>query len=155
MRKRTTLCRQTSNELLSIKNKKFDYFIIKRQDGVFVSEHSILFFFPCPVLYFKLSHSSTFLRHCFLFFCFLQKKYYFCCLVFNIYDIVYFMKKIANTISHTAVYGRVIGNAMCCTSNAYFLIPSIFVHNLKKTIHIPLASRWRGWHISEQIKNLK
>ena len=88
-------------------------------------------------------------------FCILQKKYYFCCLVFNIYDIVYFMKEIANTISHTAVYGRVIGNAMCCTSNAYFLIPSIFVHNLKKTIHIPLASRWRGWHISEQIKNLK
>ncbi len=155
MRKRTTLCRQTSNELLSIKNKKFDYFIIKRQDGVFVSEHSILFFSPAQ--YFILNYHT--LQHFFIitfcFFCFLQKKYYFCCLVFNIYDIVYFMKKIANTISHTAVYGRVIGNAMYCTSNVYFLIPSIFVHNLKKTIHIPLASRWRGWHICEQIKNLK
>lgn len=54
------------------------------------------------------------------------------------------MKEIANNISHTAVYGRVIGNAMCCTSNVYFLVLSIFVHNLKKTIHIPLASRGEG-----------
>ena len=74
----------------------------------------------------------------------MQKKYYFCCLVFNIYDIVYFMKEIANTIFHTAVYGRVIGNAIYCTSNIYFLAPSIFIHNLKKTIHIPLVSSGEG-----------
>ena len=49
----------------------------------------------------------------------MQKKYYLCCPIFNIYDIVYFMKRIANTKSHTEAYGRVTSNTTRCILGVY------------------------------------
>ena len=49
----------------------------------------------------------------------MQKKHYLCCPIFNIYDIVYFMKRIANTKSHTEAYGKAISNTTCCISGVY------------------------------------
>ena|GEM_PF-6100325 len=49
----------------------------------------------------------------------MQKKYYLCCPIFNIYDIVYFMKRIANTKSHTEAYGRAASNATRCILGVY------------------------------------
>ena len=80
----------------------------------------------------------------------MQKKYYLCCPIFNIYDIVYFMKWIANTKSHTEAYGRVTSNTTRCILGVY-PPPLMFIYTSEATTYTAGSTRRAAFGVSSAV----
>ena len=84
----------------------------------------------------------------------MQKKYYLCCPIFNIYDIVYFMKRIANAKSHTEAYGRVTNNATRCILGVYPPPPSTpltLIYTSEATTYTAGSTRRAAFGVSSAV----
>ena len=81
----------------------------------------------------------------------MQKRYYLCCPIFNIYDIVYFMKLIANAKSHTEAYGRATSNATRCISGVYPPPPLTFIYTSEATTYTAGSTRRAAFDVSSAV----